>query len=60
MASIATPRGSVSSPPGHAISPQTAWVVELNIAGCRILRWAQKRRHLLRPPGLPGRAPEVL
>ncbi len=24
-----------------------AWVVELNFAGCQILRWAQKRRHLL-------------
>ena len=23
------------------------WVVELNIAGCRIRRWAAKRRHLL-------------
>lgn len=23
------------------------WLVELNFAGCRISRWAQKRRHLL-------------
>lgn len=25
------------------------WVVELNIAGCRIQRWAQRRRELLVP-----------
>lgn len=25
------------------------WVVELNIAGCRIRRWADKRRYLLAP-----------
>lgn len=25
------------------------WVVELNILGCRISRWADKRRHLLAP-----------
>ena len=23
------------------------WLVELNFAGCRISRWAEKRRHLL-------------
>lgn len=23
------------------------WVVEFNFAGCRIMRWAEKRRHLL-------------
>lgn len=23
------------------------WVVEVNFAGCRFLRWAEKRRHLL-------------
>ena len=26
---------------------QGNWVVELNFAGCRIQRWARKRRHLL-------------
>lgn len=26
---------------------QRKWVVELNFAGCRIQRWAEKRRHLL-------------
>lgn len=26
---------------------RTHWVVELNFAGCRISRWAEKRRHLL-------------
>ena len=25
------------------------WVVELNLGGLRIRRWAQKRRHLLAP-----------
>ncbi len=25
------------------------WVVELNFAGCRIRRWAEKRRHLIAP-----------
>lgn len=25
------------------------WFVELNIAGCRIRRWADRRRHLLAP-----------
>jgi hypothetical protein len=25
------------------------WVVELNFAGCRISRWAEKRRHLIAP-----------
>lgn len=25
------------------------WVVELNIGGLRIRRWAEKRRHLLAP-----------
>ena len=26
---------------------QRKWAVELNFAGCRIQRWAEKRRHLL-------------
>ena len=25
------------------------WLVEFNIAGCRISRWAEKRRHLIAP-----------
>lgn len=26
---------------------QREWIVEFNFAGCQVLRWAQKRRHLL-------------
>lgn len=33
--------------PARAAPPGPEWVVELNFAGCRILRWAEKRRHLL-------------
>lgn len=29
------------------VAERPHWLVELNIAGCRINRWAQKRRHLL-------------
>lgn len=37
------------------------WVVEFNVAGCRFLRWAEKRRHLLlKPPALLTRRPESL
>ena len=25
------------------------WLVEFNFAGCRINRWAEKRRHLIAP-----------
>jgi len=42
------PMHSVIEPavPPTAVRPQH-WVVELNIGGCQIRRWAQKRRHLL-------------
>lgn len=30
-----------------AVTRPQHWIVELNIGGCRIRRWAQKRRHLL-------------
>ncbi len=33
--------------PARTTAPGPEWVVELNFAGCRILRWAEKRRHLL-------------
>ena len=33
--------------PARTTAPGPEWVVELNFAGCRIQRWAEKRRHLL-------------
>jgi len=35
------------------------WMVELNIAGCRIRRWADRRRHLLAPVPRSFVAPEL-
>jgi hypothetical protein len=41
------PMQSVTEPAvAPTVRPQH-WVVELNIGGCQIRRWAQKRRHLL-------------
>ncbi|HPZ93522.1 MAG TPA: hypothetical protein PK871_01195 [Mycobacterium sp.] len=38
---------SVTEPATEVAAPVPQWAVEVNFVGCRIVRWAEKRRHLL-------------